>query len=139
MTVDYEKLVQFHLDHHSRLTRVCDQQGEALDLFVISASRRNDAAFIFRNMLERFRVPPDVFLLDDHQNRLQTIADFRRLALESFAGKNGIEPQGEQIKPGVWVAPGRADSPRGAHCGASLYRRLRAGSRLGGHHSRQRH
>ena len=106
ITVDYEKLVQFHLDHHSRLTRVCDQQGEALDLFVISASRRNDAAFIFRNMFERFRVPPDVFVLDDNQNRLQTVADFRRLALESFTGKNGIEPHGEQIKPGVWVAPG---------------------------------
>ena len=44
--------------------------------------------------------------LDDRQNRLQTIADFRRLALESFAGKTGIEPQGVQIKPGVWAAPG---------------------------------
>jgi NDP-sugar pyrophosphorylase family protein len=104
--VDYEKLVQFHLDHHSRLTQACDNQGEALDLFVISASRRNDAAFIFRNMLDHFRVPPDVFHLDGRQNRLRTIADFRRLALESFAGKNGIEPQGEQIKPGVWAAPG---------------------------------
>ena len=106
VVVDYEKLVQFHLDHHSRLTQACDNQGEALDLFVISASRRNDAAFIFRNMLDRFRVPPDVFFLDGRQNRLRTIADFRCLALESFAGKNGIEPQGEQIKPGVWAAPG---------------------------------
>jgi carbonic anhydrase/acetyltransferase-like protein (isoleucine patch superfamily) len=106
VNIDYEMLVQFHLDRHSRLTQACDKHGEALDLFVISASRRNDAAFIFRNMLDRFRVPPDVFHLDDRQNRLQTIADFRRLALESFAGKNGIEPQGVQIKPGVWVAPG---------------------------------
>jgi carbonic anhydrase/acetyltransferase-like protein (isoleucine patch superfamily) len=105
-TIDYEKLVQSHLDRHSRLTRVCDKQGEALDLFLISASRRNDAAFIFRNMLERFRVSPDVFSLDENQNRLQTVADFRRLALDSFAGKTGIEPQGEQIRPGVWVAPG---------------------------------
>jgi len=106
VAVDYEKLVQFHLDRHSRLTRACEPQGEALDLFVISTSRRNDAAFIFRNMLERFRVQPDMFPLAENQHRLQTVADFRRLALASFAGKTSIEPQGRQIRPGVWVAPG---------------------------------
>ena len=28
VSVDYEKLVQFHLDHHSRLTQACDNKAK---------------------------------------------------------------------------------------------------------------
>src|SRR5690348_11884101 len=51
LELDYDELIQFHLDQHGRVTRVVDETGKSLEAFVISASRRNDAAFLFRHQL----------------------------------------------------------------------------------------
>src|SRR6267142_3074514 len=40
--VDFEKLVQFHLDRKERVTRMASDM-QMLEIFCISASRRNDA------------------------------------------------------------------------------------------------
>jgi hypothetical protein len=104
--LDFEALLQFHLDHHSRVTRVCGDSGLPLDIFVISASRRNDAAFLFRNMLSAFRVPPENYRSGGYHNSLEGPDDLRRLALDSLSGNTGLEPQGQQVKPGVWTGKG---------------------------------
>src|SRR5205807_2545761 len=61
--VDFEKLLQFHLDQQARITQVY-HQAEPLEIFCISASRRNDAASLFRSQLLKCRSDCPGF---DHQ------------------------------------------------------------------------
>jgi carbonic anhydrase/acetyltransferase-like protein (isoleucine patch superfamily) len=77
-----------------------------LDIFVISASRRNDAAYIFRHKLTSFRTPCGHFRFCGYVNRLRHARDLRLLATDTFALKTRILPAGSQIKPGVWVEHG---------------------------------
>lgn len=101
--IDYEDLVQFHLDATCRVTRVSDVSGQPLDTFVISASRRNDAAYLFRHELQEMRVPCEDYRFAGYVNRLETAQDLRIFALDGFAGVAAISPRGTEIKPGVWV------------------------------------
>ena len=101
--IDYEELVQFHLDAGCRVTRVSDFRGIPLDTFAISASRRNDAAYLFRHELREMRVPCDDYQFAGYVNRLEHARNLRTLALDGFAGIASIPPCGTQIKPGIWV------------------------------------
>lgn len=102
--VDYEELVQFHLDRAARLTEALAPDGERLEIFAISASRRNDAAFLLRHHLQCSREPANRYTSHGYWNPLCNAADLRRLALDGFAGKNAVKPLGQEIRPGVWVA-----------------------------------
>jgi NDP-sugar pyrophosphorylase family protein len=104
--VDFYGLIQFHLDRASKVTAVCGSAGDLLDIFVVNASRRNDAAHLFRSRLTASRVPFSLFPFDGYVNRLSNAADFRRLAVDAFFGSVKLEPIGQEIRPGVWVAPG---------------------------------
>ncbi len=110
--LNWEELLQFHFDRKSRVTAVNDEQGR-LGVFLISASRRNDAAFLFRHRLEKCRVPCAEYETRGYVNRLRDIRDFRCLALDAFAQKNRLKPAGREVRPGVWVADG-AQIHRGA-------------------------
>jgi NDP-sugar pyrophosphorylase family protein len=101
--LDYEELVQFHLDAGCRVTRVSDATGSPLDTFVISASRRNDAAYLFRHELREMRVPCEDYWFAGYINHLRDSKDLRVLALDGFAGIASIRPCGKEVKPGVWV------------------------------------
>src|SRR5262249_9093419 len=48
---DLDQFIQFHLESGNRVTPLKDGEGD-LYRFVISASRRSDAAFLFRNRLQ---------------------------------------------------------------------------------------
>lgn len=104
--LDYEDVVQFHLDKQARLTSACDSSGAPIDTFVISASRRNDAAFLFRHELQQMRGAAEVYKFEGYTNPLQDARDLRMLALDGFAGAAHVPPCGHEIKPGVWVADG---------------------------------
>jgi carbonic anhydrase/acetyltransferase-like protein (isoleucine patch superfamily) len=104
--LDYEDVVQFHLDKHARLTSVCDSSGAPIDTFVISASRRNDAAYLFRHELQQMRGTAEIYPFSGYINPLQDARDLRVLALDGFAGIAKVPPCGREIKPGVWVAEG---------------------------------
>jgi NDP-sugar pyrophosphorylase family protein len=101
--LDYEELVQFHLDAGCRVTRVSDTSGSTLDTFVISASRRNDAAYLFRHELQQMRVPCEDYRFPGYINHLRDAKDLRVLALDGFAEIANIKPCGKEIKPGVWL------------------------------------
>jgi NDP-sugar pyrophosphorylase family protein len=103
--IDIDGLVQFHIDQSSRVTAACDELGP-VGTFAISASRRNDAAFLFRHNLERSRMPMCDYVIAGYCNRLETAADLRRLTLDSLLQRTSIRPIGREIRPGVWVAPG---------------------------------
>jgi NDP-sugar pyrophosphorylase family protein len=111
--LNFEHLIQFHLDNAARVTAVVDCHGELLDRFVISASRRNDAAFLFRSELKQFRSGHTKYEYTGYCNRLKTAAGLRQLAIDAFSSDNELKPAGQQIRPGVWVAEG-ARIQRGA-------------------------
>lgn len=128
--VEIDPLLQFHLDQRNHTTQVIATDGP-LDFFVLSGSRRNDAAFLFRNRLHRMRVSTLPFITQNYVNRLRTSADFRRLTLDSFALKTTIDPVGEHVRPGVWIGKG-AKVDRSvrlvAPCYIGEYARVCAGS-----------
>src|SRR5215813_1200792 len=103
--IEIDPLLQFHLDQRNHTTQVCAADG-LLDFFVLSGSRRNDAAFLLRNKLGKMRVQTRRFTTDGYINRLQTAADLRQLTVDSLLQKTSIRPDGEQFRPGVWVGQG---------------------------------
>lgn len=104
--IDYEELIQFHLDKQSRVTGAVDLDGQCLDTFAISASRRNDAAYLLRHELKQVRSTAAEFIYSGYINRLETAADLRLLTLDSFARLVSFSPRGTEIKPGVWAGEG---------------------------------
>ena len=103
--IDFEKLVQFHLDHHCRVTQV-SHQCQPIEVFCISASRRNDAASLFRSRLSKCRSECPLF---DHAGYFNSLAgpyDLRQLAIDILTLKTETSPAGKQIRPGVWVEDG---------------------------------
>lgn len=103
--VDYEDLVQFHLDQGSRVTAVVSPDSELTGMFVLSPSRRNEAAYLLRHRLRTSRLPHAYYEFTGYLNPVADAADFRRLAIDAFCGNAELEPDGVEIKPGVWAAP----------------------------------
>jgi|SRR6185437_12503855 len=100
--IDFEHLVQFHLDRGSRVSQV-SHQGENLDIFCISASRRNDAASLFRSQLSRCRSECPLMEHAGYVNHLSSARDLRQFAIDILTHQTQTCPAGEAIKPGVWV------------------------------------
>jgi carbonic anhydrase/acetyltransferase-like protein (isoleucine patch superfamily) len=128
--VEIDPLLQFHLDQRNHTTQVVADDGP-LDFFVLSGSRRNDAAYLLRNRLGKMRVQTQPYATGGYVNRLQTAADLRRLALDGLMQKALIRPHGEQVRPGVWLGQGaRIDRSVRlvAPCYVGPYARVRSGS-----------
>jgi len=128
--IEIDPLLQFHLDQCNHITQVAAADGP-LDYFVLSGSRRNDAAFLLRNKLGRMRVQARPYITGGYVNRLQTAADLRRLTLDSLLQKTSIRPQGEQVRPGVWLGQGAKIDHNVrlvAPCYIGPYARVRSGS-----------
>jgi NDP-sugar pyrophosphorylase family protein len=117
--IDYEGLIQFHLESQNRVTCVSDDDG-LVGTFAISASRRNDAAFLFRHNLQACRTTSVPYSTRGYVNRLQNAADFRQLIVDAFAHENGIRPLGRQTRPGIWAGVG-ASIERDARIVAPAY------------------
>ena len=103
--IEIDPLIQFHLDQRNHVTQVAQENG-ALDFFVLSSSRRNDAAFLLRSKLVKMRVSAKPFMTRGYVNSLRNAADFHRLVLDSFSLKTSIQPAGEQVRPGIWIGTG---------------------------------
>ncbi len=104
--VDFEEMIQHHLDHHCVVSMAVDAEGASLDLFVLNPSSRFDARELFQSHLQRLRRQCAPFSVKGYFNRLETTADLRRLALHGLLARNGVRPEGTEIKPGVFVGPG---------------------------------
>jgi NDP-sugar pyrophosphorylase family protein len=103
LDMDYEEFVQFHLDRGARVSVVTDEESYSYDCFLVSASRRNDAAHLLRSELRSTRSDCQEFVFRGYTNRLRNAGDLRSLAMAAFAGDCSIRPSGEEIKPGVWA------------------------------------
>ena len=93
----------------------------------ISASRRNDAAFLFRHRLTEFRVLPAKYLYNGFVNRMRHASDLRRLTCDVLLERTELRPVGKQIRPGVWAGRG-VRVERGARVVAPAY--LGEGARI---------
>lgn len=103
---DLDMLLHFHHEKKNRVTRVVDANGRPLEIAVIDASRRNDAAVLLRSGLKEMRSAAEDFRFSGYVNPLHEIGDVRRLAQDALTLDCEIRPDGEQIKPGVWVGEG---------------------------------
>jgi len=110
--IDFDHLVQFHLDTGARVTAAV-RDGVEFGVFAISASRRNDAAFLFRHRFTQCRVPCTPYPFQGYGNALATAHDLRDLARDGLMQRIGLKPAGREHKPGVWVGDG-ARIDRGA-------------------------
>lgn len=110
--IDFDSMIQAHLDRHCRVSQAT-QNGSRLDIFCISASRRNDAASLFRSRLTRCRSDCPLFEHSGYVNALANALDLRQFAIDILTLQTETAPAGEQIRPGVWTAP-RAQIEKGA-------------------------
>jgi hypothetical protein len=128
--IDFENMVQFHLDRHCRVSRAT-QNGQTMEVFCISASRRNDAASLFRSRLTHCRSDCPEFESFGYLNPLADPVDLRQFAIDILTLKTETAPAGEQIRPGVWAAP-HAQIEKGARVLAPAfigsYARVRSGA-----------
>lgn len=124
--VDFDQFVQFHLDSRARVSLLCDNLG-SLDIAAISASRRNDAAYLFRRNLADFRVPPARCIFNGFINRLQSPRDLRELTRDVLLQRTALGIAGKQVRPGVWAGRG-ARLERGARVVAPAF--IGAGARI---------
>ena len=103
--IDFERMIQFHLDQHARVTQACSE-ARALDVFCISASRRNDAASLFRSQLTKCRSECPLFAHTGYTNSLKNARDLRQFAIDILTLKTETKPAGNEVRPGVWVEKG---------------------------------
>jgi hypothetical protein len=104
--LNYSDLLQYHFGRRTHVTCVVDQAGHSLDIYAISGSRRNEAAFLIRHQLREFRSGCRFYSFNGYVNPLATPLDLRNLAIDALMQRTHIQPEGEQIKPGVWVGRG---------------------------------
>jgi len=110
--LDYEDFIQFHLEQHGRATVAVDARGYRIGIVALCASRRNDAAYLFRHNMEEFRVPCVQYPFRGYVNRLITPADLRQLSVDALLQHNQVHPIGREIRPGVWAGPHARIHPR---------------------------
>jgi NDP-sugar pyrophosphorylase family protein len=104
--IDFREFLQFHLDCHAPITSAIDGSGIPLDVYALSPAHRPDAAYLLQHQLRQFRDSCKFFSFTGYINRLSSPNHLRQLAIEGLMRRVEIEPEGEQLKPGVWVGRG---------------------------------
>ena len=103
---DVDEFLQRHLDGRAHVTRAVDVNGAPLDMFMINASRRNDAAYLFRHRLQQTRSVCGQWVLRGYYNPLASAARSARAGRGRPPAARAVEPRGVERRPGVWVARG---------------------------------
>jgi NDP-sugar pyrophosphorylase family protein len=84
---------------------------QALEIFCVSASRRNDAAFLFRNRFQKCRSQCPAFIHTGYMNPLADARDLRQLCVDILTLETETRPSGSEVRPGVWIGPGVGIDP----------------------------
>jgi hypothetical protein len=103
--IDFEKLVQFHLEQQCRVSQAA-WASQPLEVFCLSASRRNDAASLFRSRLSRCRCECPLFVHSGYVNALADAHDLRQFGIDVLTLQTESQPAGNETRPGVWVGSG---------------------------------
>jgi hypothetical protein len=100
--VGWQAVLAHHLEFHNRVTRL-HLRKQALDMYLVSAGRRNEAAQLIRTRLGEARTNGVPFHSSDYINFLRDCGELQQLAKDALYGLNGIIPVGEEIRPGIWA------------------------------------
>jgi hypothetical protein len=103
--IDFEKLVQFHLEQQSRVSQAA-WESQPLQVFCLSASRRNDAASLFRSRLSRCRSECPLFVHSGYVNALVDMHDLRQFGVDVLTLQTESPPAGREARPGIWIGSG---------------------------------
>ena len=117
---DLEDMLQQHLASPHHVTCVVDDAGVPLDIALINASRRNEAAYLLRHRLREARTTGGMYVFRGYHCRLRHVSELRGLALEGLLQRNRIQPTGEEVRPGIWIAA-HARITRGARIVAPAF------------------
>jgi hypothetical protein len=58
---------------------------------------------LFQSQLQHQRRESEPFQVSGYVNRLQKVADLRRMAVDGLLGRNSVVPNGKEVKPGIWL------------------------------------
>ena len=132
--IDFNELIRFHRQSGCPVTNVSDDRGP-LGVSVIDSKAAVDHGALLRNRLSALASCSSSYEFTGYSNRLESVDDYRRLALHGLAGMCQLKPTGREIGPGIWIADGarinksaRVLGP--AYVGAGT--RVRAGALLFG-------
>lgn len=132
--LDWKQLLGHHRAYSNRVTRAwtgSQESEQPLDIFVLGTSRRNDAAYLFRNALRQSRIESVRYTAggDEYVKLVESPADIRQLAVDGLMMRSSMKPIGKEIKPGVWVGPGsRIDSTVRLVAPAFIGKRVKVGA-----------
>lgn len=104
--IDSNDLLQLHVERQASVTVAVDSEGIPLEIYALSTERRSDAAFLFRHALRGIPAGCEFFPFSGYVNRLSSPNHLRQLAIEGLMHRIQVAPEGEQIKPGVWLGRG---------------------------------
>lgn len=120
--VNFEDLIGSHYRSESRVSRVWKNATTPMDIWVVSAARRKEAAFLCQTGLRRTRTEsvryvasPETYLLP-----LNSAADLRKLADDALHLRCELRPIGKEVRPGVWYGE-RARVDKNARIVAPAY------------------
>ncbi len=114
--LDFQDVMQFHREEAEGLTRVISSEGP-IDIWAIDTAIVTDA----NPLSDLLRSPEGArYWCRGYVNRLQNGKDLRRLVADSFNGSCRLRPEGQEVRPGVWIAEG-ADVHRGARIVTPAY------------------
>jgi len=100
--VDIQALTRAHQSANQKITLAYDDGG-ALPIAMLSSSESELAGSLMQRKL-LFPQPTARFLHKGYANRLQTAQDLRQLAQDALQHRCRIRPNGDETRPGVWVA-----------------------------------
>lgn len=123
--VDFNDLLRFHLDNRTLVTNVSDDQGP-LGISMIE-SKAVDSEALVRNRLSALASCSSSYEFSGYCNRLDTAADYRRLALHGLTALCQLKPVGREIAPGIWMGDGARINKSARVLGPAY---IAAGSRL---------
>jgi len=113
---DPADLIRFHRDCGNIVTRACDDRG-LLDLWVIDPGIAQENIDL-KSSLQTAGGP--YYQVHGYVNRVETLRDMRQLVADGLSSRCHLQPQGVEVRPGVWMAEG-AQVERGARIMAPAF------------------
>lgn len=96
------EMFQFYREQRGEVVRAYDEKG-ALDLWVVNPAALPEGEELsdYLQACESSQYPVQCYV-----NRLESPRDLRRLIGDSFASRCKCQPQGVEVRPGIWMAHG---------------------------------
>jgi len=124
--LDVAEMLAFHAASGQAVTSAQDTSGP-LDIMMVGSQSTGQIR------LPNLRTPqstPFEYTHRQYANRLSTPLDLRRLAQDALLQRCAIRPNGNEVRPGVWIAPSARLHPRARVVNPSYvgaHTRLRSG------------